>query len=199
MLQKNKYHRYINLPFEIRKPQICNVKPKELKHYDIPQHYDENMDKFLKPYNLKVINTEVFHTPGGQKLPIHIDDWKEDDHVKINISWGPPEGTTRWWKPNNFDNNEYNGSHNSEQDVNKLDYSNFSDRHHKSIIKTEEECELIYEANTDRPSLVNVGTFHSSYNPTKQGRWTLCFVLGYGLDNLLSWDEAENIFKDYIE
>ena len=157
------------------------------------------LDSDFKDINLKVINTEVFHTPGGQKLPIHIDDWKEDDHVKINISWGPPEGTTRWWKPNNFDINEYDGSHNSNQDVNKLDYSNFSDRHHKSIIKTEEECKLVYEANTDKPSLVNVGTFHSSYNPTEQGRWTLCFVLGYGLDDLLSWDKAENIFKDYIE
>lgn len=203
MLQKNKYHRYINLPFELKKPQICNVMPKDLKHYDIPHHKDKNLLEFVRKWDIKIINTEVFYTPGGQKLPIHIDDWKEDNHVKINISWGPPEGTTRWWKAPQFTNeDEYDSNYNSLKDLDNVKYENFSDRHHRSIILKEEECELIYEANTDRASLVNVGTFHSSHNPTNQGRWTLCFILGYETDdgdNLIPWDIALDIFKDYIE
>ena len=66
----------------------------------------------------------------------------------------------------------------------------------------EEECELVYEANTDQPSLVNVGTFHSSYNPTEEGRWTLCFILGYNKDdwdNLVPWDKALDLFKEFID
>ena len=203
MPQENKYHRYLNLPFKIRKPQICNVKPKDLKHYDIPHHKDNNISEFVKQFGLQIVNTELFYTPGKNKLPIHIDSWKQDDHVKINISWGPSEGTTRWWNAPNFTTNEnYNSNYNSSKDLNGEDYKNFSDRTHRSIILKEEECELVYEANTDKPSLVNVGTFHSSYNPTEEGRWTLCFILGYDKndwDNLVPWDDAITIFKDFID
>jgi len=216
MLQNN-YHRYLNLPFEIRKPQICNVKPKDLKHYDIPNHKDDNITEFVKQFGLQIINTELFYTPGGKKLPIHIDDWVKDDHVKINISWGPKEGTTRWWNAPNFTEEEYNSNYNSLKDLEHIKYENFSERQHRSIILKEEECELIHEANTDKPSLVNVGTFHSSHNPTDEGRWTLCFILGYDkeylanfkeakrrgryviMDNLVPWDKAIDIFKEFID
>ncbi len=202
MIQNN-YHRYLNLPFEIRKPQICNVKPKDLKHYDIPNHKDNNITEFVKQFGLQIVNTELFYTPGGKKLPIHIDDWVKDDHVKINISWGPKEGTTRWWNAPNFtDEEEYDSNYNSLKDLDHVKYENFSDRHHRSIILKEEECELVYEANTDKPSLVNVGTFHSSHNPTEEGRWTLCFILGYNKDdwdNLVPWDKAIDIFKEFID
>ena len=199
----NKYHRYLNLPFEIRKPQICNVKPKDLKHYDIPYHKDENIEKLANQLGLIIVNTELFYTPGGKKLPIHIDDWKQDDHVKINVSWGPPEGTTRWWNAPNFtEKEEYNSNYRSINEYDNVKSENFSDRHHRSIVLKEEECELVYEANTDQPSLVNVGTFHSSYNPTEEGRWTLCFILGYNKDdwdNLVPWDKALDLFKEFID
>ena len=203
MSQENKYHRYLNLPFEIRKPQICNVKPKGLKHYDIPNHKDNNVTEFVKQFGLNVVNTELFYTPGGKKLPIHIDNWREDNHVKINISWGPKEGTTRWWNAPNFTNgDEYNSNYNSLKEFDNVKSENFSDRHHRSIILEEKDCELVYEANTDKPSLVNVGTFHSSHNPTDEGRWTLCFILGYDKDdwdNLVPWDKAVEIFKEFID
>lgn len=195
----NIYHRYLNLPFEITKPPICNIPLKELKHQDIPYHVDENMSNFLQKLNLRVANTEVFFTPGGGKLPIHIDDWKMDNHVKINISYGPPEGTTRWWKSLKFNNEkEYkDGGYDISSHYN-IHYENFTDRHHRSIWLKEEDCELIYEASTNKPSLVNVGTFHSSYNPTNIGRWTLCFVIGTQ-DDYLYWDDAVKVFQDYIE
>jgi len=202
-MPQNKYHRYLNLPFEIRKPQICNVKPKDLKHYDIPNHKDDNITEFVKQFGLQIVNTELFYTPGGKKLPIHIDDWVKDNHVKINISWGPKEGTTRWWNAPNFtEEEEYDSNYNSLKDLDHVKYENFSDRHHRSIILKEEECELVYEANTDKPSLVNVGTFHSSHNPTDEGRWTLCFILGYDKDdwdNLVPWDKAIEMFKEFID
>lgn len=199
---KNIFHRYIKLPFEIEKPPICNLKLKQLKHQDIPYHKDGKMINFLAKLGLNILNTEVFYTPGNKSLPIHIDNSELDNHVKINISYGPPEGATRWWKPLNFDHKkEYN-----EQFDNKLDEEGKKDLvglkdtylQHRSIRLEEEECELLYEANTDKPSLVNVGAFHSSYNPTDEGRWTLCFVIGKG-KKYLYWDDAMEIFKDYIE
>ena len=32
---ENKYHRYLNLPFEIAKPKMFNDFPSEMKHHDI--------------------------------------------------------------------------------------------------------------------------------------------------------------------
>ena len=61
-MPQNKYHRYLNLPFEIRKPQICNVKPKDLKHYDISNHKDNNISEFVKQWGLQIVNTELFYT-----------------------------------------------------------------------------------------------------------------------------------------
>ena len=199
---KNIFHRYIRLPFEIEKPPICNLKLKQLKHQDIPYHKDGKMINFLAKLGLNILNTEVFYTPGSKSLPIHIDNSELDNHVKINISYGPPEGATRWWKPLNFDHKkEYNEQFDDKLDEEgKKDLIGLKDTYlqHRSIRLEEEECELLYEANTDKPSLVNVGAFHSSYNPTDEGRWTLCFVIGKN-NKYLYWDDAMEIFKDYIE
>ena len=199
---KNIFHRYIRLPFEIEKPPICNLKLKQLKHQDIPYHKDGKMINFLAKLGLNILNTEVFYTPGSKSLPIHIDNTELDNHVKINISYGPPEGATRWWKPLNFDHKkEYNEQFDDKLDEEgKKDLIGLKDTYlqHRSIRLEEEECELLYEANTDKPSLVNVGAFHSSYNPTDEGRWTLCFVIGKN-NKYLYWDDAMEIFKDYIE
>ena len=195
----NIFHRYINLPFEITKPPICNLKLKQLKHQHIPYHKDSVMDNFLSKLGLSVLNTEVFYTPGGKSLPIHIDGPELDNHVKINISYGPPEGTTRWFKAPNIDIKELlkDQFENIEPNQN-LEGIAGTYIEHKSITVEEKDCNMVYEANTDKPSLVNVGAFHSSYNPTDEGRWTLSFVIGKN-NKYLCWDDAIEIFKDYIE
>jgi len=198
----NIYHRYLNLPFKITKPPICNIPLKELKHQHIPYHVDPQIESFINKFNLRILNTEVFFTPGGKSLPIHIDNSELDNHVKINISYGPPEGTTRWWEPLNFDHEkEYNDQFDNElsnEDTQTLSGLKDTYLQHRSIRLKEEDCKLIYEANTNKPSLVNVGTFHSSYNPTNVGRWTLCFVIGND-NGYLYWDDAVKVFQDYIE
>jgi len=206
---KNIYHRYINLPFEITKPPICNLQLKEVKHQDIPYHREIALEIWLEQFNLYVYGCECFFTPGGKALPVHVDAHRLDNHVKINQSWGPPEGTTRWWNVPNFNINDYtNDSFDKDLDPEKSNYYwgglDEVQQENRSIRVREEDAELVYEANTDKPSLVNVGTFHSSYNPTNQGRWTLCYIIGKRSiqedipEKYLSWDEAEVIFKDYL-
>ena len=193
----NIFHRYINLPFEITKPPICNLRLKQLKQQSIPYHEDKKMLSFLNKLGVDVLNIEVFYTPSKKSLPIHLDTDEIDNHVKLNISYGPPEGATRWWKPLNF---------NLEKEKEKIarysgeELMGLANSHHnyKPIMLKEEECELVYDANTNTPSLVNAGIFHSSYNPTDEGRWTLSFVIGKN-NKYLCWDDAIEIFKDYIE
>ena len=74
----------------------------------------------------------------------------------------------------------------------------FSDREHTNVLANRDECTLVYEANTNRPSLVNVGQLHDTYSPPHAGRWTLCFIPGRSNGRDIYWDEAMEIYKDYI-
>ena len=69
------------------------------------------------------------------------------------------------------------------------------------LLAKKEDCELIWEANTNKISLLNVGQLHSTYNPTNIGRWTLCFVPGSRAIRggaYLTFEEACEVYKDYI-
>jgi hypothetical protein len=198
---ENKYHRYLNLPFEIAKPKMFNDFPSEMKHHDINDYIDADINSWLDTLNLHVGHTEVFYTPpNGGKLPIHSDETTLDDHVKINISWGPEQGVMRWWKANKtqvFTDIEDVKANYKGVDSNVAD--NFSHRQHTNVLAEEKDCTLIYEKNTNKASLVNVGVLHSTYNPTDQGRWTLCFVPAVNnRQGYLYWNEAQNYFKDFI-
>jgi len=198
---ENRFHRYLNLPFEIEQPDICKEFHDDMKHLDINDYTDEKVVAWLHKLGLCVSHTEVFYTPpNGGKLPIHSDETTLDDHVKINVTWGPEEGVMRWWKTNKtqvFTDIEDVKANYKDVAVDSAD--EFSHRQHTNVLALEEDCTLMYEANTNKPSLVNVGVLHSTYNPTQQGRWTLCFVVGIPNGHgYVYWDEALEYFKDYI-
>ena len=74
----------------------------------------------------------------------------------------------------------------------------FSYREHRVLVSNPNDCTLVHQANTNTPSLVNVGQLHDTHNPTDQGRWTICFVPARGDEYYIYWDEALEIYKDYI-
>ena len=69
--------------------------------------------------------------------------------------------------------------------------------HSELYCEDENLCDLVCERVIDRPSLINVGQLHSTYNPhATEGRWTLCFFLLKSDYTHLQFDEAVEIFKD---
>lgn len=194
---ENIFHRYLNLPFDIRKYPLFETTPKQMRHHDITGYIDKNVNKFHQNLGLSIIHTEIFYTPAGQSIPIHADSVTLDNHVKINITFGPNEGKIRWWKSNNT---KVVKDRQTAQDMLGLNNNNnFSQRDHTNVLAKAEDCELVWEANTNRPSLVNVGQLHDTYSPPEAGRWTLCFVPGNkGGSDYVYWDEALEIYKDYI-
>jgi len=193
----NTFHRYLDLPFEIEKPDICNTTPTENFHMDLmgvhaetgkANYKDLNMWMFHDMLGLEINHVEVFYTAAGSTLPIHADTTVINNRVKINITWGPKEGKIRWWKAKNT--------------MVKADVQNDGKTHraHKNVRANIEDCEFLFEANTNWPSLVNVGQLHDTYSPENSGRWTLCFVpqvKGSG-DKCLFWDDAIKYYKNYI-
>jgi len=202
----NIYHRYLKLPFEITKPEILNTKPDKWRHEDINPWICNNLEQWLQDLGLYSCHTEVFFTPSNHgEIPIHCDDVSIDNRAKINITYGPDTGTIRWWKSNKVQ--QIVGTEAGQEMLGKEALpDNFSERTHHNLVAHKDDCDLIYEANTNKVSLVNVGQLHSTYNPDpNEGRWTLCFVPASSKieekqgRRYLTFEEAVEVFETYIE
>ena len=65
------------------------------------------------------------------------------------------------------------------------------------LLAKEEDSTFLFERNTNRPSLLNVGILHSTHNPTDEPRWTVCFVPGYK-GKMIKLKTALKVFKKFI-
>ena len=198
MSNQNYYHRYLQLPFTIKKPNCF----KTLDHAEMilvdQQYVDTRVIDWIQLHGVKVSNLmEGFYTPtNGGKIPMHNDTPTLCNATKINFTWGPDNSVTRWWcvkqpeylKPVKPDNRHISTA-GLVPDIVVTD----------AYTAREEDCELVHEQVINKPSLMNIGQLHSTYNPNMtEDRWTLCFTL-LKLDGThLQFEEAVQIFKDYI-
>lgn len=174
----NKYHKYINLPFEITKPPVIGTKP---DHFFVPDDgwRCPHMEEFHEQLGLSVGAVEYLYTePSGGKIPIHSDQMYFDNHVKINISYGPEDAKMIWWEC-------------AEED--SMPIQEFEIR-----LTTEPFCTKVWEANTNRPSLCNVGQPHSTFNPSHKERWTLCFIPSKNGKHI-QWEDAIEYYGKYLQ
>jgi hypothetical protein len=68
----------------------------------------------------------------------------------------------------------------------------------KNYTAAKKNADLVYEAVIDRPSLLNIGQLHSTYNPGTEHRWTLSFIFLTQTGERLLFSEALDIFRAYI-
>jgi hypothetical protein len=184
--QLNNYHRYLDLPINIIKPEKFNLSLNEVTHLKNLEYDYSYIDEFLSSIGLRVKKCEGFFTGHNQKVPTHTDG---TTHVKINKTWGPDTGVTRWYTSKKIIDRS-NNNKNLEIIEKYPDEIKFSE---------EEDCDLVYEASTNELSLVNVSGPHGTYNPSlTQGRWTLAIDIGNDHRPSIYWDEALEYFKNYI-
>jgi hypothetical protein len=199
-MNKNNYHRYLKLPFEYLKPRCFN---KSYDHpnmiYVLPESIDNSVIKWIESFDLKVSNLiEGFYTPtNGGKIPLHNDTSTISNAVKINFTWGPDNSVTRWWhvkqpeylKPVKPDNSHISTAGVVPDIVVTDAYS-----------AREEDCDLVHEQVINKPSLMNIGQLHSTYNPDMtEDRWTLCFNLLHPNGRHVEFEEALEIFESFID
>ncbi len=115
-------------------------------------------------------------------LPIHIDNPDSPNHVKLNYVFCDTPHTTAWYKL---------------KPEKKLNFS-------KTTIGTnfawaaEEDCELIFSTNINKPCLFNATILHGVL-PVSSKRTTFAMTLARISDStFITWADAETIFKDYI-
>ena len=152
--QTNNYHRYLNLPFTIEPLPIFKEQGNKVRHFYVNDYPSPLIEELFSDLGLILNHKEVFYTPPFSKIPIHTDHGHYTNHVKINITWGPEEGVIQWWKSTKIRRMKMKG------------YKNNTNAYHDNLWADEKDCEFLYEANTNRPSLVNVGILHGTNNPT---------------------------------
>lgn len=203
-MNENIYHRYLTLPFEYPKPDRFNY---PADSYSILMDTEQIYSPFktwVESFGLTISNVfEAFYTkPNGSDVPLHTDPGilpGVRDICKLNFTWGPEISTTRWYKIK--DESKYIKKYIGDDSINKkfhdeevnpdLDIS-------YAIIAEWPDVDLVYEAVINKPSLLNVGQLHSTWNPSPdEFRWTLCFILLED-NEPITFCRAIEIFKDYI-
>lgn len=198
----NIYHRYIDVPFEVPKPERFETPgTNHYCHYFDKSVATDEMKTWLQSYGLTVSNqVEGFYTAPKRSIDLHTDTHTkpgEADGCVMNFTWGPANSVTRWWKI---------------RDENKL--IKFShDTHHTGLDKVgveadiendfcwfarREDADIVYEKHIIKPSLLNIGQLHDTYNPSETDiRWTLSFTMLKNGRPLL-FAEALDLFADLI-
>src|SRR5210317_1884315 len=145
---ENTFHRYLKLPFEIECPKILQPPyPDDYMHYEMPSHFDLQMTRFFKKLGIAKGNIEAFYTPPGGQIPIHCDESTLDNHVKINVTWGPEEGRKRWRDCGHITKPE-----SPQAIVDEFKGASAAYRQADCLRGTPETCTLLYEASTNIPS-----------------------------------------------
>jgi len=197
------YHRYLNIPMEHLKPACFNETPNQAKVIFVEAQYiDQNIKKWIESFGVKVSNvTEGIYTPPADgKVNIHNDTKTLSNATKINFTWGPNTSVTRWWrvKDKSMLQVDITDSTHIMNAVNPDIADHFDNNNlHSELTCAEQHCVMMHEAVIDKPSLINVGQLHSTYNPHKtEGRWSLCYFLLNQDYTHLQFENAVNIFKE---
>jgi hypothetical protein len=203
----NIYHRYLKLPFEYPQPDHLFVKPSTSYNRWVPlKDVFPGFIDWINSYNCKLSNViEMFYTsPNGGSVPIHNDsgiDPGVKDIIKINFTWGPDNSYTRWWQALNQSSIIRIDNCNTVTN-NDFVLNNIVPDIDCQMICTAMESDVImmHQAVINRPSIVNAGQLHSTFNPDPaQNRWTLSFVPLKPNGDMILFSEALEIFKDCIE
>ena len=181
------YHRFLRVPYEpgidfMSKPHHEGVKFDHIHLRD--GELNPDLVNWFNAHDIAVPWQEAFYNaPDGGGLPIHTDTAEISDIAKFIWSYGAPGSKMIWWDVD--DETQI-------QELNTIYGVPF-------FQIDEQYCHKIFEQEITGPSLVNVGHFHNSYNPSKEKRWTLSLLL-FDLDTgrRLVWDEAYERLRDYI-
>ena len=187
-MAENIYHRYLDIPVSPGIDLFNDIiyDPEKICHVSIDDSLiNPKFIEWLSEFNFGYYFIEAFYTPpNGGKIHIHTDTATVSDAVKINLTYGAPGGKIVWWHPEH-------------QDKVESKETGFDAQY----LTTEEQyCKKLYEADTNKPSLVQVGLFHSTWNPSTEGRWTLSFpIIDKTTNDRITWEEAHNRFQNVIK
>ena len=190
-MQNNGYCINLNFDFDLNlggldiftSQHVAIDQPKQvvIHHND----YDEELRFVLNQFDLDVKHGEMFYSPPGYELPIHIDDKHQGrSHSKLNWVFGARGSVMQWWSIKN--------GYQPEKKTTEIGTTYF--------LFDKQHCDLVGEAEVGQPSLVNVGIPHSIINNTNEGRWCISYMLREkNTTQNLQWEVAVQKFASLAQ
>lgn len=179
----NRFHANLDIPVDYTFPQV--VIPDLRFHYHSSLSNPDvcsNLLTWLATLKLYVHHSEFFYTPPGRTLEPHIDGETINNKVKLNWMSGGQGSCMQWF--------ELKPGKNLEKGYTVIG-TPYSKMKRSDIV-------LKHEAAIGTPSLVNVGQIHAIQN-RDEPRYVASYLLGdKATKQILQWDQAINIFKDYV-
>ena len=187
----NLYHYNLNLPVEF---QTTFDDPSDSFHTSFSgELINDQFRNWLAERDLQIGLSQHGHSMGRcerfmvdpktrSSIPIHVDNPDSPNHVKLNYVFCDTPHTTVWYKL---------------KPEKKLNFS-------KTSIGTnfawavEEDCDRVFSTTISKPCLFNATVLHAVL-PVTSRRTTFSMTLVRISDStLITWADAETIFKDYI-
>ena len=183
-------YRHLNLNIEpFDKSVLLNLPDKG--HVPLANSLINNsLVKFMEDRGISLKNVDVFCSPPGFELGIHVDGIKLSDIVAINWAYCEKQGAVmQWWKPKSAEAKIVDPSkQNTAYGISTTPYA---------LAWLEEEVDFITEVEVQTPTLVNIGIPHGMKNRTDVYRKAVSITWLYrGRD--LKWDDAVNLLQDII-
>ena len=142
------------------------------------------LEEWLRSFNLHVQKLEIFHTEANRITGWHIDMNPPADWVKIN--WVYEEGVSHM----EWADLEKTGELKTRKSAAGTPYVRFEP----------ETTNTVCQHNLKGPTLINSGQPHRVYNKKDTDRWCLS-IIPWHTDkrSRVLWDDAVEIFKDYLK
>lgn len=160
-----------------------NRSRKDLGHSLLPKReFNPEILKLFEERDVGVILFELFYTPPRCQLAIHIDGPEPSNICKLNWVFGGTGSRMMWWNKNPA----------SKPVTGKTPVKTFYLRANAF------DCRLAASKVIGKPTLVNVGQYHSIINPGSEARFCLSAVLvDLTSRQCLDINDAANRLKDF--
>ena len=160
---KNIYCASLSIPFSPDLEELSRVKQLNWDSTSWGQcliRKHQQLDVFLSNFDLGLGWSELFYSPPGFNMPVHVDSNKYSNNCKINWIIGATGSVMNWWQTSSPD---------------------YTPTIHKTPVDSEyllfdqDQCEIVWSDHLLHPSLINAGVPHNIDNCTDQGRWCMSY------------------------
>ncbi len=164
----------------------------ERGHVPINTSYiNPELIEFMYSRGIRIKNADVFCSPPGFELGIHVDGIALNNNVAINWAYCEEKGSVmQWWKPKSEEAKVVDPS--AQKDAYGITTTPYA------LGWTEDEVDFLAEVEVQQPTLVNIGIPHGMKNRTNSHRKALSLTWKYE-NGELDWDDAINLLGDLIE
>ena len=145
---------------------------------------DPRLVKWLDDLGMYISHQEVFYTPPGGKLPIHVDQYSYSNICKLNWILDAKGSQMVWFQPKPGTQLRYYTTPIGTQ----------------YLMFEPDEVNEIYRDEIKLGTIVNAGIPHSVYNDTNEGRWCLSHCPSLKTTRkMIEWPQAMEIFANFLK